>query len=263
LAAAQFTTCGQQPLTNCTTAGMNCVERAPSCFRRNFVDTTVPGCATDMMTCAGTQCATGMGVTDSKTCSTCRDTCANQLTNETCSAAANVPTCGWAVASCVNGPTPQPARACSGTSRTTCTGETGCFWMSYTSTICGTPRTTLYCGLCNSTATPLNVRSAVKNNQGKTCTWTASTPYSTAYSLTINDVAQNSVVAECPAFAAVTADDEKNLKDIVAAGNANPPGVSPFGGVPFGAAAVVTCKQASGVAALVPSLFVLGLIALA
>jgi hypothetical protein len=133
--------------------------------------------------------------------------------------------------------------------------------MSFTETICGATTTTNFCNLCNSTVNPLNVRSAIRNNQGKTCTWTASTPYTTAYTLTLSDVGQNSDVTACPAFTAAAMDDETTLKNLVKSGNDSPMGVTPFGPVPFGAAATVTCKQASGVAALVPSLFILGLIA--
>jgi len=260
VASAQTMFCSQQLASNCTTAGMNCIDRAAYCQRRNLIDTTIPACATDMMTCAGTQCATGTGTMNTQTCSTCRDTCRNLMTNDTCSASS--PTCGWVIAGCQNGPTPAPAPLpCSGGTRALCTGETGCFWMSYTSTICGASTPTNYCKLCNSTNNPVNVRSAIKNNQGKTCTWTASTPYTTAYTLTILDVGQNSDVTSCPAMTAASMDDETTLKNIVASGIASPMGVTPFGVVPFGTGATVACKQASGVAALVPSLFILGLIA--
>ena len=251
--SAQTTSCLSQMATNCTTAGMNCADRPAYCYRSSATQ-----CDTSLMTCAGAACAAGTSVTDAKTCSKCADNCRSFTTNQTCSDAGP---CSWLAAGCTNGPTPAVAQPCSGITRTTCTGEVGCFWMSYTSTICGGSTTNVYCRPCNATANPLNVRSAIRNNQGKTCTWTATTPYTTAYSISITDVGQSSDVASCPAFAAAGMDDETTLKNMIKSGNDSPMGITPFGPVPFAAAATVTCKQASGVAALVPSLFLLGLIA--
>jgi len=48
---------------------------------------------------------------------------------------------------------------------------------------------------------PFDIRSAIANKKGKTCSWAAVAPY-TAYSLTVNDAAQSSDTANCPAFKA-------------------------------------------------------------
>jgi len=196
-------------------------------------------------------CANGPSLRDGKTCSKCADTCNTKTTNETCVDAANMDQCQWVGSFCSGGvATPQP---CQGATASACTGEANCFWTSFNYNLCNTATSRPgFCSPCNGTYAA--VRSALRNNVGKTCKWaTTSAGFSTnAFSLSIGAASQS---ADCPAFtAADKAADEAALT--TAAANRLFSGLAAIEGAP-----VVTCTQASGAASLLPSLAILGLIA--
>jgi len=249
VAFGQSMFCSQQPQSNCTTAGMNCVTTAAYCSR-TYTGAGV-ACDTSAMTCAGTNCAAGTLTMDSKTCSKCGDTCGSLMTNDTCSASA---ACAWRAPGCTTAPTPQPTPACSGTTKAACTGEAGCFFVSYMSTVCGTASATRnYCTLCNNTLATQTARSALVNSVGQTCTWTAASPYAQAYSFTVVDAGQNSA---CPATDAAGSMDGTNVQSTIMGSS-----TGSFFGLQAPAAGTATCMKASSASEFLPSLLVLGLVA--
>jgi hypothetical protein len=110
-----------------------------------------------------------------------------------------------------------------------------------------------WCAQCNSTSYK-DVRSALKNLQGNTCTWTKGT-FANAYSLTINTIAVSTTM--CDVTAANKASDEAALTTAAQKGTFANWGVKDV----FETGATVTCVKASnGGAAVIPSLAISGLI---
>jgi hypothetical protein len=99
------------------------------------------------------------------------------------------------------------------------------------------------------------VRSALNNVKGKTCSYTAVSPFVQTASITISDVGQSGTM--CSTLTGPTAADETLLKVTALLPIS---GVFPFS-ASFGAAAVQTCTQAGSAASLIPSLAILGMIA--
>jgi len=239
------------------TAANNCTTYTASCYRLGTTGAqNTSACPTTAMTCAaGTTCTPGTKITDTKTCSKCTDACSAQTTNQTCEGD-NWANCRWAPAGCKPAPTPSTyvVPCIANTLKTTCLTEAGCNWVSLSLTICGASNAQAICAPCNFTFTPA-IRSALKNKIGQTCTWPAMAPYTQAASLTITDVAQSSDLANCPAYAAASADDVATLTAAGKGGSFGGSSMLPFDG------AVGTCMQAAGAASLIPSLAILGLIA--
>jgi len=129
-------------------------------------------------------------------------------------------------------------------------------WISYSENYCGAARSNMgmpsgWCTQCNSTSYK-DVRSALKNLQGQTCTWAKGTGFANTYSLTINTIALSAT--SCDATAANKVNDETALTTAAQKGTF-------AGGVVFDVGATVTCVKASnGGAAVIPSLAVSGLI---
>jgi len=257
-------TCAGYNVSNCTGNSIvgqyynaTCGVSAGGCSR-NY---TIGACATNMMTCAGNACGVGTMLANASSCSKCMDQCAG-ATMAACTGSAMNGACTWSNPSCVP-VTAMMTYPCSGTTQSSCTTELGCFWVSYTSNACATPMTTARCYQCNSTYSfSQSLRSALYNNVGKTCSWPASTPYS-ASSLTVNAVAQSSDTVNCPAFAAASAmGDPVTITAAIVAGGMMAGGAPFFGQVPFSGTSIATCAaQSSGVAELLPSVALLGLIA--
>jgi hypothetical protein len=254
VAYGQATTCFGNNATNCTGVvftgqfyNATCQISTGYCGRNT---TAAPACDTAAMTCTGNACAAGATVQDGKTCSKCADTCFG-ATAAACTAAANNGACTWYADSCGQMAAPTPAVACSATAKAGCTAEMGCYWLSYSSTVCGAARAVARCYQCNSTSFDLATRSALFNNKGKTCTWPAVAPYS-ASSLSIVDVTQSTDTANCPALAAMATTDAATITTAAKAGR--------FNLIAFDTA-VATCVETSGVSALMPSMALLALIA--
>jgi len=144
---------------------------------------------------------------------------------------------------------------CAGTSASACTGEAGCFWLDYSFTACGMTTKVAKCYQCNSTyVVDSGTRSALSNNVGKTCSYPATAPYG-ASSITINSISQSTDTANCPAMAAASMSDSATITAALAARKLG-------GAQQVDASTTATCTtQSSGVAALIPSLAFLGLIA--
>jgi len=247
----QGTFCFQQPLTNCSTSGIpGCAEQKERCTRRLGATACDTASAT---ACTTAMCINGASVVDGKTCSKCVDNCGSKTDNATCFEAATMDQCVWVPKAC--GGFVFPPQPCSGASSTACTGEPGCFWTSFNTNLCNVAKSTPgFCSQCNGTYAA--VRSALKNNIGKTCKWaTTSTGFSTnAFTLSIGAAAQSAT--ECPAFtAADKAADEAALTKAAADKLFSSP-LAAIEGTP-----VITCTMASGAASFLPSLAILGLIA--
>jgi len=246
----QGTFCFQQPLTNCSTSGIpGCSEQKEYCARK----LTATACDTASATaCTTAMCINGPSVIDGKTCSKCVDNCISKVDNATCFDA-SMDQCVWVPKAC--GGFVIPPRPCAGTTSAACTGEANCFWTSFNTNLCNVAKSgTGLCSPCNGTYAA--VRSALKNNIGKTCKWaTTSTGFSTnAFTLSIGAAAQSAT--DCPAFtAADKAVDEAALTK-AAADKLFSFGLAAIEGTP-----VITCTQASGAASFLPSLAILGLIA--
>ena len=245
--------------SSCTTAN-GCTLRAAYCRRKGTTENGT-ACDTSLMTCATPQCAVNTDAkaapADYKTCSKCIDTCATLTTNASCTDAVSGQ-CAWVVSGCSNTPAPSNTTApCSGTA-TTCTNEAGCMWISYSENLCGAARSNMgmpagWCTPCNSTSYK-DVRSALKNLAGNTCTWTKGT-FANAYSLTINTIAVSTSM--CDVTAANKASDEAALTTAAQKGTFANWGVKDV----FETGATVTCVKASnGGAAVIPSLAISGLI---
>jgi len=261
------TTCAGYSITNCTGNSIvstyynaTCGLYQGTCYRNT---SAAPMCSTSMTTCAGNACGTGMMVSNVTSCSKCTDQCYGS-TMAACTASTMMGACSWNPTTC--GPiSAMMTFPCQGATSAACTGEAGCYWLSYTANACASPVTTARCYQCNQTTTimTLSLRSALFNNVGKTCSWPASAPYS-ASSLTINAVAQSSDMANCPAFMAASAiaDPATITASIIAGGLLMGGGAPFFGQVPFSGTTIATCAaQSSGVAELLPSMALLGLIA--
>jgi len=264
IATAQIYACTSLAADNCTgmmtVSNYSCAPNTGSCTRNV---SNAPVCATNMMTCAGTACGVGTMLANLTSCSKCMDQCAGSSMTA-CTASAMNGACTWNPPACGYAPTPMMAQACSGTTSAACTGEAGCFWVSTTSNACGASMPSARCYQCNSTYSfSLGLRSALYNNVGKTCSWGAMAPYGAA-SLTVNAVAQSSDMGNCPAFAAASSmGDPVTITAAIIAGGIL--GYAPFfgpGGQPFSGTTLATCAtQSSGVAELLPSVALLGLIA--
>jgi len=258
-------TCAGYSATNCTGNSIvgqyynaTCGLSVGSCVRNV---SNAPLCATNAMTCSGNACGVGMLATNLTSCSKCGDQCAG-ASSTACVAAGMNGACTWYAPAC--GPvTAMMTYPCSGSTQSTCTGELGCFWVSVTANACGGAMPTARCFQCNSTASyTAALRSALYNNVGKTCSWAAATPFTSGASLTINAVAQSADTVNCPAFAAASAllDPVTITTAITVGGVAGP--VPFFGQAAFSSTSVATCAtQGSGVAELLPSVALLGLIA--
>jgi len=255
VAFGQTTNCFTQSTDNCTTAGMNCVLTTPRCYRKLPMQNVTACDTSSMTTCAGTQCAASTSVSDLQSCSKCADTCGALTTNATCTDP-NGATCAWAPAQCFPGPTPSPAFPCSGTDSGKCTAESGCFWFSFSQTACGASTTYSNCIQCNSTVATLAVRSALKNNIGKKCSYTVVAPFTQATSYSILAAAQNSDVTMCPAFTAPSMIDTPLVTTTALLGGLGIFGVTPS----FAATATATCADTSSAASLIPSLAIMGVI---
>jgi len=248
--------CYLQPVTNCTgvTVMAPMANTSTTCALTSFCarNSTVGSCDTSMMTCSGNACGTGSMIANQSSCSKCVDQCAQATTSAACTASAMNSACYW-YSACGNAPTPMTF-PCSGTTASTCTSEAGCFWLDYSTTVCGQTTRMASCNQCNSSAVvDSNTRSALSANVGKTCTWPAMAPYG-ASSITINAISQSSDTTNCPAMMGPMAGDPATITTAASKGMFGQQGVQ--------SSQTATCAtQSSGVAALIPSLALMGLIA--
>jgi len=207
LAAAAAVTlgldCTLQPVDNCT-AALGCMTRDANCYR------TGEACNTTSTICSGDGCSEGPVVVDSQSCSKCSAQCETFVTNATCPSSR----CAWAPARCVSVPGPS-SRPCADRTKAACVGGDSCLWVSYSNTLCGQSTTFSLCTQCNFTGFPSGYPSALKNNQGRSCTWPAVAPYTSSYSLTITDVAQTST---CATFLGPRTEDASLLTSIAKTG---------------------------------------------
>lgn len=245
----------------CTT-NASCTYVPPSCSRTNpLLSANGTVCSTPAGTCVGDMCGAGTSLTDSKTCSMCGDTCKGS-TETVCSAAwARNGTCTWSYGSCSDPyvPPPTPAKPCMSATKGPCIAESGCNWVQYSSTLCSKTimtGVTGMCSQCNMTWTPA-VRSAINALKLKTCTWAAAGGYQ-ASSITITDIAQSTAdLVACPAYTMPTAMDANTALTTAARDGNFHNSWKPFDGTTN-----AVCTAASNDAAsLIPSLAVLGLIA--
>jgi len=248
-AAVASAQCYLQSATNCTAAqgsgNANCTVFPGYCTRLGTVSMGAQGntsaCNASAATAACTNECGGTAITDAKVCTKCADLCVGK-TSDACAAASGQ--CWWNNASCTE-PTPTPAMACYGnTAQGTCVAETGCFWLAATQSICGA--STVGAGQCAPCSYTTVQRLAYALANGKTCTWTAAGAYTQPFSVSVTAFAQNK---DCSANAASTnaAADALVVK-------------TAYGNVYADATSVVTCVQASGAMAVLPSLAILGLV---
>jgi len=254
-ASVAYAQCSLQNTTNCTfaTSGQNCTvypATTGTCFRRQPMGlNNVTACDNkDATTCTAPFCAAGTTALDGKTCSKCEDSCSKQTTNDTCTGAASMDACTWFGAQpAYCGATLAPSPCYSSTTAATCVMETGCFWASWSTTVCGSTKAGFTCSPCDVGAYK-DVRSALKNKGGMKCTWAAG-------SITVNAVtAQGTDTAKCTAFSA-PAEATDNAALIKGALDGL------FGFKTIEVPTTVTCAVPSSGASLIPSLAILGLVA--
>jgi len=203
------------------------------------------------MTCSGPACAAGSMAMNQSSCSKCADQCSGATTAAACTGSAMNSACVWNPPACGNAMM-MMTTPCSGASTSACTQEAGCFWLDFSTTVCGQTTKRAACYQCNSSAIDSPTRSALAANVGKTCTWAAMAPYG-ASSVTINSISQSSDTANCPAMMGAMAGDPATITTAASKGT--------FGVQGIQASQTATCaSQSSGVATLIPSLAFLGLI---
>jgi len=218
LISSQDMACFGLPADACVFAisGKNC-SIAPA--RCNRIAAPCPTGYANIGCNASENCGAGTLWTNANSCSTCADMCFGHTSNASCMSDTNALSCSWTPASCYpNSPPPMIYRPCDHSSSAICLAEAGCSWIDFTSNICGMPTRTSSCVACNESRISLPIRSAVKNNEGKTCTFVAAPPYVTAFILTVHAYQQSSDLVNCPAVSAASGTDIVTLFDAVKAG---------------------------------------------
>jgi len=247
--------CYTQSADNCTgmmfpgmggMAASSCAVNAGYCSRLS----NATACDTSSMTSCNTAaaCKVGTNPTNLTSCSKCADACAGSKQADCTSSGMNN-MCQWNAPTCINAPAPTPC--VSQTTQGACTGEAGCYWLSFNRNWCGASSPIMRCLPCNSTSYDLPTRSAISHNVGKTCSWPAAAPYVQGTSLTINAIAQSDDAVNCPAMMAMGMGDADSLivTTVAAAGAFGPAG--------FDITTKGTCAtQSSDVPALIPSVAV-------
>ena len=165
----------------------NCSD-ANNCTKLAYCSRNGTACSTDSMTCTGDKCAAGTAVRNAKTCSKCADQCSG-LDMAACGAAPSA--CSWNEQCFQKSfPSPSPAPPCSAATKDACVKDTyGCFWVSYTTNICGvasTPYTE--CVACDDDRLE-GLRAPISYRAGQRCTWKAAGDYKNDFSITLNDFA--------------------------------------------------------------------------
>jgi len=188
--------CYMNDASNCSTTP-NCTWIPGQCYRKNLMSP----CGGGGMCNTTDGCAMGSMVTNPQTCSMCGDSCMG-MPNTTCTGDA---ACGWLNGQCINTPAQMMDPCNAGmASKTACTGMAGCFWLSIQEWTCGQMSTVNQCISCS--AIDVNVRSAITNYKGQTCTWAAMNMYNQSFKATMMDAGQ-SATGNCSALNAPSAMD--------------------------------------------------------
>jgi len=228
------------------TATNNCTDISYCARQSNATPATCPTSGS----CTGNQCGNSM-VANAQTCFMCGDTCATMMSASTCNTNAN---CAWQP-TCIPMMMSSP---CSETSASGCVADSyGCFWIQISESFCGSTQSVSVCQPCNGSMASLI--GPLSRMSGQTCTWPAMSPYTKAFSVTLN--AFQTAAAGMGGCVAIPAAASPTSDMLTISGFAS--ASTMYTGSPaFAATTTGTCAKASSPASMLsPSLAILGLVA--